>query len=248
MPAWRGGATAFRRTLDFRLPPTVLATAAALLITNAEAGEPRAGPIPAMPRQAATAEGFVPARWRLEAHASGDLNGDGVADLALVIAASEDVTAATPRPRILAMATGRPGGGYVLAAENHTLVPPQAGNDADDPINGIMSGDVEIRNGALVVSLGRFSSIGSWEMGTSSFTFRYRDRRLMLVGYDNLSVNRGTSAISGTSVNYLTRRVRHKQGTTETDRETVSGGQLRPGPLLRLQDVGDGPAFIWKDH
>ena len=117
----------------FWLRPTILAAAAALLIVNEETGERRIGPIPAMPQQAATTEGFVPARRCLDAQASGDLDGDGVADLALVVAASEDVTAATPRPRILAVATGRPGGGYVLAAENHTFIPPQTGNDADDP-------------------------------------------------------------------------------------------------------------------
>ena len=222
----------------------------ALPTVNAGAGERQAGTIPAIPPQAAAAESFVPPGWRLQAQAAGDLNGDGRDDLALVAAAPDGAKASTlrSRPRILAIAFGRPGGGYVLAAENHAIIPPQAGAGADDAIDGIMSGGIGIRYGALVVSLGRFSVVGSWAMGRSSFTFRYRTGRFALTGYDDLSVNRGSGAISETSVNYLTRRVRHKQGTTETDRETVSWSRLRPGPPPRLQDVGDGSAFIWKDH
>src|SRR5688572_4327878 len=79
---------------------------------------------PALPRQAASAEGFVPAGWALESQVSGDLNGDGIADLALVLheqnpanSVSHDALGEKPldtNPRILAVAFGDPSGGYVL--------------------------------------------------------------------------------------------------------------------------------------
>jgi hypothetical protein len=40
---------------------------------------------PPLPAEAATARGFVPKGWRIEARAGGDLDGDGRADLALVL-------------------------------------------------------------------------------------------------------------------------------------------------------------------
>src|ERR1700740_2772731 len=40
---------------------------------------------PALARHASTAEGFVPAGWRLESEKSGDLNGDGRVDIVLVL-------------------------------------------------------------------------------------------------------------------------------------------------------------------
>src|SRR5262245_18638321 len=40
---------------------------------------------PGLPQRAASADGFVPAGWKLETQVSGDLNRDGIADLVLVL-------------------------------------------------------------------------------------------------------------------------------------------------------------------
>src|ERR1700712_4507125 len=89
---------------------------------------------PSLPATAATAEGFAPAGWAVESRASGDLNGDGQADLVLVLRGRDPrlVIANSgmgedhvdTNPRVLAVLFAQPGGGYRLVAQNHQLIPP----------------------------------------------------------------------------------------------------------------------------
>src|SRR5689334_5545751 len=66
----------------------VAVTALALAIANAAAGQPVELPpvrYPELAERAPNAAGFVPAGWTLLAERRGDLNGDGMADLALLL-------------------------------------------------------------------------------------------------------------------------------------------------------------------
>jgi hypothetical protein len=45
------------------------------------------------------------------------------------------------------------------------------------------------------------------------------------------------------SVNYLTGRVKLTHGRIDSDDERVEWERLKPAPLLRLDEVGDGLAF-----
>ena len=88
---------------------------------------------PELPRQAPAAAGLVPGGWRIEQEVPGDLDGDGIADLVLVlrdadaknILPNEDGLGESPfdsNPRILAVALGgKPGAGRVrpCASEPH---------------------------------------------------------------------------------------------------------------------------------
>src|SRR5205809_5393306 len=59
-----------------------------LLIATAQwPGDQKIPPVryPGLPRHSATLTGFVPRQWKLHEKAIGDLNGDGLADAALVI-------------------------------------------------------------------------------------------------------------------------------------------------------------------
>lgn len=76
---------------------------------------------PALVRHAQSVEGFLPMEWRIEIQKSGDLNGDGRDDVALVLRAIDDRNVIDTRgrggtdnldtnPRILAVAFARAAG------------------------------------------------------------------------------------------------------------------------------------------
>ncbi len=235
------------------LVSVVAALLAGLSCASAQELAIPAATYPALPRQAASAEGFVPPGWRLEAQARGDLNGDGKADLAFVlhgtdpknVVANPDglgVDSLDTNPRILAVAFAR-AAGYELALENHALIPRRTDPVLEDPFDGVAAGGLEIARGTLRVRLGVFASAGSWSMSTIATTFRWQNGRFELIGYDRTETNRGSGEIEGLSINYLTRRAKRTQGTIESDAETARWETLPRGPLLSLDEVGDGLEF-----
>lgn len=181
------------------------------------------------------------------------MNSDGIADRVLLLRdqdprnivkhAGMGENPLDTNPRILAIIFGRAGGNYALALANHTLIPRRENPALDDPIDGVAASGIDIAHGTLQVTLGRFYSVGSWDMASSTFAFRWQDGRFALIGYDESTVTRNTGAIDGVSINYLTRRVKHSKGNIANDHETVTWTRLPPRELLTLEQVGDGLAF-----
>ncbi|WP_141693990.1 hypothetical protein [Methyloligella halotolerans] len=206
---------------------------------------------PTLPSKVVDVEQFVPDGWRLEAQASGDLNKDVIEDRVLVLHESDqanviehDQLGESPldtNPRMLAVAFGGMDGGYKLAAADHALIPRWINPVMEDPFDA--EEGIAIDRGAFQVTLNRFFSAGSWEMGDSSFTFRWEDGGFKLIGYDWMSVRRNTGELETTSSDYLTGRVKLTHGRIDSDEEAVEWERLKPAPLLRLDQVGDGLNF-----
>ncbi len=206
---------------------------------------------PTLPAEAAGAEGFVPKGWRLEAQASGDLNKDGIADLAIVLQDTDpaklvehDGLGASPldsNPRLLAVAFGERGGDYKLATTNHTLIPRRVDPVIADPLDE--AGGIGIARGGLQIKLYLFSSAGSWDTRDASFTFRWQKGAFRLIGFDATNVQRNTGVVETNSVNYLTGKVETATGTIDSDENHVERSKIKPAPLLTLDEVGDGLAF-----
>jgi hypothetical protein len=185
---------------------------------------------PTLPSQGANAQAFVPQGWRLELTRTGDLNADGKPDIVFVLRMSDqknvvrhDAMGQNPfdtNPRILGAAFADPAGGYRIVLQNHTLIPRPEYPTMDDPLdpNGVQPGGVEVKNGVLRVTLGRFMSAGGWGMGRSTFIFRWKEGDcFQLIGYDNLEVRRNTGEIEERSVNFSTRRVKLTKSSMETE-------------------------------
>lgn len=208
---------------------------------------------PGLAPSAADAAGFVPAGWRVEREARGDLNGDGAADLAFVLRMSDpanvlanDNLGENPfdtNPRILGVAFAAAGGGYRLAVQDHALIPRREYPNLSDPF-GADDADFEIARGTLRLSLYRFANAGGWDMGPTAFTFRWQQDALRLIGFDFTNVKRNTGCITALSINYLTRRARLSVGRidSETD-ERVNWRNLPARPLAAIGAAGDGLAF-----
>jgi hypothetical protein len=208
---------------------------------------------PSLPKRAASADGFVPAGWVLEARASGDLNQDGTGDLAFVIRQNDPANILSgieglgedpfdTNPRILAVAfRNAPMGDYALQLENHTLIPRRTDPVADDPFD--KDDGIVITRGGMQVRLRWFLSAGGWGTFTAAYTFRNRNGRFELIGYDREDLHRGSGETKAVSANYLTRRMKVTTGSIEHDANKVTWKSLPQRPLLTLDQIGDGLAF-----
>jgi hypothetical protein len=231
-----------------------IAVISLLLSGPAVAAEPVIPPVsyPALVKHAGSIEGFVPMEWRIEIQKSGDLNGDGRDDVALVLRGLDERNIIDMRgqggpenydtnPRILMVAFANPAGGYDLALENHTLIVRTTEPSAQDPLdpNGVQEGGVEIKNGTLQVTLGYFGG----NMGHLIYTFRLEKGAFRLIGYDSVDVERYKGTIRQVSINYVTRRMSRSAGSISDDKDKVTWTKLPAKPLLTMQQVGDGMEF-----
>ncbi len=207
---------------------------------------------PDLAKAAASAEGFVPAGWKLEKQIAGDLNADGIADLVLVLrqtdpnnVISHDILGENPldtNPRILAVAFGRASpSGFVLALENHTLIPRREVPTADDPLSE--RGGVVLEKGTLRIKLNYFTSAGGWSTSLTSHTFRWQNQRFELIGFDRRELMRNSGEEREVSINYSTARMSITTGNMESNKKTVSWRNLPRRPLLTIERIGNGVEF-----
>jgi hypothetical protein len=209
---------------------------------------------PSLPKRAASAEGFVPQGWLLEAQASGDLNGDEIADLALVLRQNDPKNVIentelgespfNTNPRLLAVAfRSGPAGQYALQLANHTLIPRRENPSQADAF-GEESGGIAIKRGGLEVTLQLFMTAGGWDMFTATHKFRYRNGRFELVGYDRSGVHRASGKTHDVSANYITRKMKLSTGHISSDDPAkVTWKTLPRRAPLTLDAIGDGLAF-----
>ena len=211
---------------------------------------------PKLPRQGASAEAFTPPGWKLEAHAEGDLNADHRPDLVLLFRQTDprnvlpNAEGLGPKPwdtnpRILAVAFKDPSGpGYSLALENHALIPRPDSPTLEDPMEG---GGFAIVRGAFRLDLASFPSAGGWTTFRNRFVFRFQDGCFRLIGFEHHEVQRNTGQTIDLSLNYAAQRGSTEEGTLESDAKQTRHYALPKGPLLCLDQVGDGLAFQPKD-
>src|SRR5207237_4781524 len=124
---------------------------------------------PTIARTAASVAGFVPKGWKLEARATGDVNGDSLPDAALVLHMDDPKNRIAPswddtvrydtNPRMLIVAFARKGGGYELAETDHKLILRLENPNQDEPFD-----EVKIVAGTLRVKMHLFLSAGGWRM------------------------------------------------------------------------------------
>lgn len=206
---------------------------------------------PEVPAEALGAAGFTPPGWRLEQRATGDLDGDRIADLAVILKLTDPANILSKvsgigqdqvdtNPRLLIVAFGRAGGGYRLILANRTLIP-----RLDDPVAADLLEDnaLAIAGGRLKLTLSWFEEFGSWNRSDTTFTFRYIRGRFELAAFDRATSARGSGNVTGLSVDYLARTVIATSGNVERDWVSTQRRYPPRGPAPTLEEIGEGLTF-----
>lgn len=199
----------------------------------------------ALPAVAADAQGFVPHGWTIETQARGDLDGDGAPDLAFILLAPDipgaprasgpyDGPTAYANPRMLGVALARPGGGYRLVVSNHSFLPRKWAP------NGASQGWMLFGNGSLEAKAGRLRFLFEYTRGHRTFTFRWLQGALRLIGYDSAASEGG--CVREISVNFLSRRARFAAARIDGNAERVQWKRLQHGAPT-LERIGEGEEF-----
>jgi hypothetical protein len=204
---------------------------------------------PTWPRTAPRVEGFAVAGWKVEQVARGDINADGIDDLAFVLRDQDPANILThdgfgespfdSNPRILGIALGD-GTGFTLVAQDHGLILRRDNPSMDDPFDGI-----EIGGGSLKVRLQLFMSAGGWSTGPYTFTLRHQDGAVRLIGYDHTNAQRNTGEVTEVSVNFLNGRRSDGTGMIDSDQMRTVWSRTPVG-ALPLDQVGDGFLFEYE--
>lgn len=202
---------------------------------------------PRLPAHGATVADFVPRGWRIEFQPKGDLDKDGRDDVVLVlrmddpanIVENEGLGASEfdTNPRLLAVLFAGEAG-YRLAVQDHALIPRPDSPVMADYLEG---GDaVAVRRGAFIVRLHSWASAGSWSMGNTTFTFRHQDGCFRLIGYDTMSVHRGSGEMRESSLNFPAGKAVFKHGSIESDALQTKTRTIPRRAMPCLQDIGSG--------
>jgi hypothetical protein len=160
-----------------------------------------------VPAEGRAAADVVPAGWVLEDQAAGDLNGDGVPDLALKLiqqkpaGARDDET--LERQRALVVLFKDATGMLRRAAVADKVLQCTSCGGA---FYGVVDAPAEVRieRGVIVVN----QEFGSREVTEHTYRFRYEpaDAKFVLIGFDGTSRDRLTGTVTVESTNFLTGR------------------------------------------
>ena len=192
---------------------------------------------------------FVPQGWTVLETATGDLNRDGKIDAALIIQQNNpnniksheglgsDRLNLNPRKLLVLFQTAQ---GYQLITENDSL---PTENDEESPClaDPLEDGGLSITKGLLKINLHYWLSCGSWYVTNNSYTFRYQNNNLSLIGFDSNDFHRASGDITERSINFSTSKVKTTTGKNEfadaSQPIKVQWSTLKNKYPLTLQDI-----------
>jgi hypothetical protein len=173
----------------------------------------------------------APPGWFVKSKATGDLDGDGKADIALVFEFQKATEETRPdssknsgAPRILAVYLYQPAAGaYRLLLQNNTFIPRYGEGGMDpEPFDG-----VDIRGKRLFVNI-------EFLRGYIRYRFRFQQGDLFLIGADSGGASGGM--LSSFSANFLTGLAKAEKGPIDADKLSVTWLRI-PRQLRRLRNM-----------
>lgn len=169
------------------------------------------------PEKAKNIDGFIPKGWKTVLSAKGDLNNDKLEDVAIIIEKTDKENIVKNEnlgseylnlnPRILLVLFKQKNGSYILAGKNDKGFIKSEG-DKESPALMDTLDSISIKNNILKIKLNYFLSAGSWSVTQNTYTFRFQNQKLELIGFDNNSFMRNSGDQEKLSINFSTNKVK----------------------------------------
>jgi len=189
--------------------------------------------------EATTIENVVPQGWSIEQRHDADLNGDGRADVLLLLRSPAPADTTPPRTLVVALGTSTPGR-FTVEATNRELVPHDPSGRLEDPL---ADGGITPGQGGFELTLGMLSGVGSYEAATMRFGFRHEDGCVRLIRYRRAETHRATLATRDLSVDFLTGEVIETTGNAQSTDTDESRTRLQTNPRRCLSELPSGWTF-----
>ena len=193
----------------------------------------------ALKKQGTTAEMLIPKGWEHK-EAKGDLNKDGQEDLVVLakpnfkenMKTRDDGYEYNFNPYILAIYFGG-NSKFTLWKQYEELFEPDSEWTSVDV-------DIEItERGTLNISPDHFASAGSYDTSQTTYTFRFQNGDIYLIGKASTEMSRNTGEMTTVSENYLTwKRQTVEDNAFEDVKKKESWSKLTKEPLKKLGDEG----------
>ena len=169
------------------------------------------------PEKAKNIDGFIPKSWKTVLSAKGDLNNDKLEDVAIIIEKTDKANIVKNEnlgseylnlnPRILLVLFKQNNGSYILAGKNDKGFIKSEGNKESPALMDTLD-SISIKNDILKIKFNYFLSAGSWSVTQNTYTFRFQNQKLELIGFDNNSFMRNSGDQEKLSINFSTNKVK----------------------------------------
>lgn len=158
---------------------------------------------------------FVPKGWKIIENEKGDLNKDGISDVALVLQKTDPsliekmeygTIDRNPRSLIILFGTSK-NDCFELILRNNTFILANDNEGMEDPFeNADIGKNIYIKNGTLTLNFKEFHTAGSWMTGQYTYIWRFQDGSFKLIGAESNSFHRANGEATDLSVNFSTRK------------------------------------------
>jgi hypothetical protein len=174
---------------------------------------------------------FIPVNWFLKDSAAGDLNGDSISDLVLVVESKDTIEELRPdssinraSPRILlVLLKNKNSGSYDLVLQNNTFII-RCGESGMDPR----------AFGKLSISKKILSIEFEFIRGFSIYKFRYQQQDFYLIGAISNGVAGGE--YTGFDIIFITKKAKQTTGDVAGEHTKIKWYNLSSDHLIKLKE------------
>ena len=209
---------------------------------------------PGLPALGNTLSELIPSGWRILSSSSGDLNKDGIEDIAFAIQNTLQknlqpndglgIDTIDLNPRILGIYFGKSDGTFEKKLQSNTFIILQDSPTMDEPFDSLQI----LSNGVLQIDFHFWFSAGSWYISNHQYKFRFQNEAFELIGYESSETHRATQKTTNHSINFSTRKM--SITTLVFDEETekeITTEEWKKFELQNLKSIQSlGKPFEWK--
>jgi hypothetical protein len=213
--------------------------------------------------QSGSVQTFIPTGYKLLLQETGDLNKDGQTDVVLVVENTDPTNFRINKEglgadtlnlndRMLLVLFGTGSKTFRKVAENRLLLPSEHDEDNSclaDPL--LQEGGIRIDEGRLKIDLNYWYSCGSWYVSQHTYTLRWQENRMRLIGFDSRDFHRASGEVSRSSINLLTGRREDVSGENEFENSgkvTTSRQPIKPRKPLFLEDLTEDSGEVLEKY